>query len=68
MQGSIMAKKVTSFDELTAYIQSFGIEETEAIHIAEAFMDKNNIAFDADGNFDAIDVDFSQGDKSVSKC
>lgn len=63
-----MGKTVASFDELTGFIQSFGIEETESIHIAEAFMDKNNIDFDADGNFDAINVDFSKDSKAVSKC
>jgi len=63
-----MAKIVSSFDELTTYIKSFGIEETDAIHIAEEFMDKNDIDFDVDGNFDAIDVDFSKEGKTISKC
>jgi hypothetical protein len=63
-----MAKTVTSFDELTSFIKSFGIDETESIHIAEAFMDKNSINFDADGNFDAIDVDFVADTKVVNKC
>ncbi|MBN2531572.1 MAG: hypothetical protein JXB88_01705 [Spirochaetales bacterium] len=63
-----MGKTVTSFDELTSFIQSFGIEETESIHIAENFMDKNNINFDADGNFDAINVDFAADTKVVNKC
>jgi len=63
-----MAKTVASFGELTSFIQSFGIEETESIHIAESFMDKNSIDFDADGNFDSINVDFSPDTKVVSKC
>ena len=63
-----MGKTVATFDELTGYIQSFGVEETESIHIAENFMDKNKIDFDADGNFDAIDVDYSADAKAVSKC
>lgn len=63
-----MGKTVASFDELTGFIQSFGIDETESIHIAEAFMDKNKIDFDADGNFDAIDVDFAADTKVVNKC
>ena len=63
-----MGKTVASFDELTGFIQSFGIEETESIHIAENFMDKNNIDFDVDGNFDAINVDFSADSKAVNKC
>jgi hypothetical protein len=63
-----MAKSVSSFDELTAFIRSFGVEDSESIHIAEAFMDKNNISFDADGNFDAINVDLSPDKKTLSKC
>ena len=63
-----MGKTVASFSELTSFIQSFGIEETESIYIAESFMDKNSIEFDADGNFDAINVDFSPNTKVVNKC
>ena len=63
-----MGKAVASFDELSSFIQSFGIDETEAIHIAEEFMDKNSIDFDADGKFDPINVDFSADSKAVSKC
>jgi hypothetical protein len=63
-----MAKSVSSFDELTAFIQTNGIEETESIHIAEEFMDKNNIDFDADGKFAAINVDFKKDSKSLTKC
>jgi hypothetical protein len=63
-----MAKKISSFDELTTFIRSFGVEDSESIHIAEEFMDKNNISFDADGNFDPIDVDYSADKKSLSKC
>ena len=63
-----MGKTVASFTELTDFIQSFGIEETESIHIAEEFMDKNSIQFDADGNFDAINVDFAKDAKAVIKC
>lgn len=62
-----MAQKVASFNELTQFIQSFGIEETESIHIAETFMDANNIDFDGDGNFAPLDVDFSKDNKAVSK-
>ena len=43
-----MPKNVSSFKELEEYVQSFGIDETEAIHIAESFMDKNKIDFDVD--------------------
>jgi hypothetical protein len=63
-----MAKSVSSFDELTAFLQSNGIEETESIHIAEQFMDKNAIDFDADGKFAPINVDFSKDSKSLTKC
>ncbi|MBN1410547.1 MAG: hypothetical protein JW969_06855 [Spirochaetales bacterium] len=63
-----MAKSVSSFDELTSFIQSFGIEETESIHIAEQFMDANNIDFDADGKFAPINVDFSKDAKTINKC
>jgi hypothetical protein len=62
-----MAKKVSSFNELVAFVQSLGIEETEAIHISETFMDKNKIDFDADGNFAALDVDFSNDNKELKK-
>ena len=63
-----MAKSVSSFDDLTKFIGSFGVEDSESIHIAEQFMDKNNINFDADGNFDAINVDYSAEKKSLVKC
>ncbi|MBN1696277.1 MAG: hypothetical protein JW881_02080 [Spirochaetales bacterium] len=63
-----MPQKVSSFDELSAFIISFGVEETEAIHIAEEFMDKNNIEFDADGNFSALNVEFSKEKKAVTTC
>jgi hypothetical protein len=63
-----MAQKVSSFDELAAFIMSFGIEETEAIHIAEEFMDKNNIEFDADGNFSAFNVDFYNNGPQKTSC
>ncbi|MBN2738851.1 MAG: hypothetical protein JXR70_17845 [Spirochaetales bacterium] len=63
-----MAQKVASFNELTQFIQSFGIEETDAIHIAESFMDANSIDFDDDGNFSSINVDFSKDSKTVNKC
>ena len=62
-----MPKKVSSFNELVAYVQSLGMEETEAIHIAETFMDKNKIDFDADGNFSALDVDFVKDSKELKK-
>jgi hypothetical protein len=62
-----MAKTVSSFDELTSYIRSFGVEDTESIHIAEEFMDKNNISFDADGNFDAINVDYAADKKTLTR-
>jgi len=62
-----MPKNVSSFKELEEYVQSFGIDETEAIHIAESFMDKNKIDFDADGKFSAIDVDFLKESKEVKK-
>ncbi|MBN1799539.1 MAG: hypothetical protein JW822_13270 [Spirochaetales bacterium] len=62
-----MPKKVSSFQELAAYVQSCGVEETDAIHIAETFMDKNKINFDADGNFSAVDVDFSKDNKEIKK-
>jgi hypothetical protein len=60
-----MAQKVSSFDELTAYVMSVGVE---AIHIAEEFMDKNSIEFDADGNFNALNVEFSKEKKAVITC
>jgi hypothetical protein len=63
-----MAKSVKSFDELMTFIRSFGVEDSESIHIAEEFMDKNNINFDADGNFDAINVDLSADKKTLIKC
>jgi hypothetical protein len=63
-----MAKKVSSFDELTTFIRSFGVEDSESIHIAEQFMDKNSINFDADGNFDAMDVDYQADKKTLVKC
>jgi hypothetical protein len=62
-----MSKKVSSFNDLVAFVQSSGIEESEAIHIAETFMDKNKIDFDADGNFSAFDVDFAQDSKELKK-
>jgi hypothetical protein len=62
-----MPKNVSSFKELEEYVQSFGLDETEAIHIAENFMDKNKIEFDADGRFSALDVDFSNDSKELKK-
>ncbi len=63
-----MAKKVSSFDEITTFIRTFGVEDSESIHIAEEFMDKNNISFDADGNFEAINVDYQADKKTLVKC
>ncbi|MBN1524052.1 MAG: hypothetical protein JW904_06210 [Spirochaetales bacterium] len=62
-----MAKQVKSFNEIIAFVQSFKIEETDAIHIAEQFMDAAKISFDADGNFDPVNIDFSEADKKVKK-
>jgi hypothetical protein len=62
-----MSKKVGSFKELAEFVQSFGIGESEAIHIAESFMDKNKIDFDADGNFTPLDVDFSKDSNEITK-
>ena len=62
-----MAKQVKNFNEIVAFVQSFKIEETDAIHIAESFMDSAKISFDADGNFDPVNIDFSGADKKVIK-
>jgi hypothetical protein len=56
-----MAKSVANFNEIVAYLVSLQIEESEAIHIAEQFMDAQKIQFDADGNFDALSIDFDAG-------
>jgi hypothetical protein len=62
-----VSKKVSSFKELAEFVQSFGIGESEAIHIAESFMDKNKLDFDADGNFSALDIDFSKDSNEIKK-
>jgi hypothetical protein len=62
-----VAKTVGSFKELEEFVQSFGLGETDAIHIAESFMDKNNIDFDADGKFSAMEVDFSINSGELKK-
>lgn len=53
--------------EIVSFITAAGIEESEAIHIAESFMDSHKIAFDADGKFDPISIDFDASAKSVTK-
>ena len=62
-----MAKQVASFNEIVAYLTQSGVEESEAIHIAESFMDSNKINFDADGNFDPITIEFNSSAKSLSR-
>ncbi len=62
-----MAKQVANFNEIVAYVVSMKIEESDAIHIAEQFMDSQNIQFDADGNFQAITIDFDAGGKKVTR-
>ncbi len=66
-EDCFVPKNVSSFKGLEEYVQSFGIDETEAIHIAESFMDKNKIDFDADGKFRALDVDFLKDSKELKK-
>ena len=63
-----MAKSVSSFNQLVEFVQSFGIDSESAIPIAENFMGSANLDFDADGNFPAINVDFSPDDKTLKKC
>ena len=61
-----MAKQVANFTEIVAYLTSLNVEESEAIHIAEHFMDANKIQFDADGNFNAVSIEYSAGSKTIS--
>ena len=62
-----MAKQVANFTEIVAYLTSLNVEESEAIHIAESFMDAQKIQFDADGNFTAISVDYNAPSKTIAK-
>jgi hypothetical protein len=62
-----MAKSVASFNQLIEFVQSFGLDSEAAIPIAEQFMGSANLDFDADGNFPAINVDFSASDKTLKK-
>jgi hypothetical protein len=62
-----MAKEVASFNDLVAYLISCKIEDSDAVHIAEHFMDSQQIQFDADGNFPAVNIDYDPGSKSVVK-
>ncbi|MBN2353448.1 MAG: hypothetical protein JXD23_12815 [Spirochaetales bacterium] len=62
-----MAKQVASFNDLVAYLISCKIEDSDAVHIAERFMDTQKIDFDADGNFAALDVEYDAGSKTVVK-
>jgi len=67
MERILMAQQVKNFQEIVSFVQTFKVEESDAIHIAEQFMDAAKIAFDADGNFDPISVNYSEGDKKLSK-
>ncbi len=60
-----MAKEVSSFNDLVAYLISCKIEDSDAIHIAEHFMDTQQIQFDADGNFSTLNVEYDSGSKTV---
>lgn len=51
--------EVNSFNQIIDFLVSKGIEKSEAIHKAEAFMDKQSINFDADGNFDSINISYN---------
>jgi hypothetical protein len=62
-----MAKVVANFNDLVAYLTSLKIEESDAIHIAEQFMDSQNIEFDADGNFAPLSVDFNASSKTINR-
>ena len=62
-----MAQQVAKFTDIVAFLTGQKIEESEAIHIAEQFMDAAKIKFDADGNFDAISIEFDSGSKTVKK-
>jgi hypothetical protein len=62
-----MAKQVANFSEMVSYLTSLNVEESEAIHIAESFMDAQKIQFDADGNFTAISIDYNASSKAISK-
>ena len=62
-----MAKEVADFNAIVAYLVSEKIEESEAIHIAEQFMDSQKIQFDADGKFDPISVNFDAGGKKLTR-
>jgi len=62
-----MAKQVASFNELVDYLKSCKIEDSDAVHIAEHFMDTSQVQFDADGNFAALDVEYDAGSKTVVK-
>jgi hypothetical protein len=65
--GECMAQEVANFNAIVAYLVSLKIEESEAIHIAEQFMDAQNIQFDADGNFQAISIDYDAGGKQIHR-
>lgn len=62
-----VAKQVANFTEIVSYLTGSGVEESEAIHIAEGFMDSQKIQFDADGNFDPISIDFNPSSKSIAR-
>jgi hypothetical protein len=65
--GSTMAKEVANFNDLVAYLISCKIEDSDAIHIAEHFMDSQQVQFDADGNFASVNVEYDPGSKTVVK-
>ena len=62
-----MAKEVANFCEIVAYLVSLKIEESEAIHLAEQFMDAQKIQFDADGNFQGLSIDFDGSGKKLNR-
>jgi hypothetical protein len=62
-----MAKEVASFNDLVAFLISCQVEDSDAVHIAEHFMDTQKIDFDADGNFTKLNIEYDAGSKTLVK-
>lgn len=57
-----MAQTCSSFQQLVDYLAKLGLDNENAVPVAERFMEVCGVDFDADGNFAPLQVDYVGGE------
>lgn len=57
-----MAQTCSSFQQLVDFLATQGLENEQAVPVAERFMEATGVDFDADGNFAPMAVAYAGGE------